>query len=231
MAVANRKVTEKVRKQRWLKYFAYIFITGAVVVSIMYDFFYWMALVITAVSFIELLKVNFLKAIVSLRHVIVSLVFFLVVASGFLLFAATFINSFVLFIYFQVLVFDGFCQITGQLFGKKQLAPKISPSKTREGLAGGWLSCIVAAMLAASWVSLSLVEAILFGLLTGLASFIGDMLASVYKRKAGVKDYSNWLPGQGGFLDRFDSFFFTASVYSLLYIANFTATFELFIRT
>jgi phosphatidate cytidylyltransferase len=142
-------------------------------------------------------------------------------AAGFILFAAAFNKSFILFIYFQVLVFDGFCQISGQLFGKHQLVPKISPAKTVEGLIGGWLCCLVAAMMASDWVPFDRQNALLFGLLTGLTCLIGDLLASWYKRKVKVKDYSNWLPGQGGFLDRFDSFLCTASVYYLLFITIF----------
>jgi phosphatidate cytidylyltransferase len=152
------------------------------------------------------------------------------IATGFMLFIDGFNYSFLLFIYFQVLVFDGFCQITGQIFGKHQLAPQISAAKTVEGLAGGWLFCLIAAMLAANWISISLPVAILYGILTGLSSFAGDMLASWYKRKVNVKDYSNWLPGQGGFLDRFDSFLMTGSVYYLLYITIFKDRFGLFVN-
>ena len=85
-------------------------------------------------------------------------------------------------------------------------------------------------MLAANWISISLPVAILYGILTGLSSFAGDMLASWYKRKVNVKDYSNWLPGQGGFLDRFDSFLMTGSVYYLLYITIFKDRFSPFVN-
>jgi phosphatidate cytidylyltransferase len=56
------------------------------------------------------------------------------------------------------------------------------------------------------------------------------MLASWYKRKTGVKDYSNWLPGQGGFLDRFDSFLVTGSVYFILYSLIFKHALTPFIK-
>jgi phosphatidate cytidylyltransferase len=230
MAIANRKAGRAVRKQRWVKYFTYILFTGTVVAGILYDFFYWAAWFIAGASLLELLKVNFSKPAKPLLQITVSLLLFLITAAGFILFSYTFHNSFLLFIYFQVLVFDGFCQITGQLFGKHQLVPKVSPAKTREGLAGGWLFCIAAAIMAAGWVSLSLSRAIFFGLLTGLTCFIGDLLASYYKRKVQVKDYSNWLPGQGGFLDRFDSFLCTAAVYYFLYIIIFRDNFDFLIK-
>jgi phosphatidate cytidylyltransferase len=218
MAVANRKVENTVRQQRWLKYFTYILFTGLVVAAIFYNFFYAVAFFIVLAAVLELLIVNFSKPAKPVSHISFSLLILFISATGFIFFAKAFHYSFLLFIYFQVLVFDGFCQITGQLFGKTQLVPAISPAKTAEGLAGGWIFCIGAAMMAANWVSLQLYIAALYGLLTGLTCLIGDLLASYYKRKVGIKDYSNWLPGQGGFLDRFDSFIVTAAVYFLLYI-------------
>jgi len=229
MAVANRKAAKLVRKQRWLKYFTYILFTGIVVTGIFYNFFYWLAWLIAVASIFELLRVNFSKPTKPFLQIMISLILFLMIATGFILFAYFFRNSFLLFIYFQILVFDGFCQISGQLFGRHQLVPKISPAKTVEGLVGGWVCCMIAAIMASTWVTLDLFSAFLFGMLTGFTCFSGDLLASWYKRKIEVKDYSNWLPGQGGFLDRFDSFLFTAAIYYLLYITIFNGRFDLFI--
>jgi phosphatidate cytidylyltransferase len=232
MAVANRKAEPIIRRQRWIKYFMYIIITGAVIISIFFHIFYVLAGLIVLASFIELFKVN-KPAHVKRSTVLLSFLFFLPVAVAFILFAATFNEPFLLFIYLQVLVFDGFCQISGQLFGRHPLAPSISPSKTWEGLAGGWLFCIIAALLAAGWLKTGFVTiyfGLLFGILTGLISFWGDLLASYYKRKVMVKDYSNWLPGQGGFLDRFDSFLLTGAVYYILYVTVFKEGFSEFIK-
>ncbi len=215
MALGSRKTTSAVRRQRWLKYFTYILFTGIVVLSIFYHFFPWVALAISPASLAELIKVNY-KMKPGMWYTIASTFILLTVAGGFVFYAYTFGPSFFLFIYMQVMVFDGFCQITGQIFGRHLLAPSISPSKTVEGLAGGWLCCIGTALSAANWVHVSLSEALIFGFGTGLFCFCGDMLASWYKRIVKVKDYSNWLPGQGGFLDRFDSLLFTGAIYLLL---------------
>src|SRR4026207_1968275 len=150
MSIANKKADHKVRNQRWLKYFTYIFITGAVVLGIFYDFIFIVAIVIVGASLLELIKVNFLQNKVSLQST-VSILVFAIIVTGFILFIKNFQPSFLLFIYFQVLVFDGFCQITGQIFGKHQLAPQISAAKTVEGLFGGWIFCLIAAMLCANW--------------------------------------------------------------------------------
>ena len=210
MYIANTRVAPLVRKQRWLKYFTYILITGAVIASIFLNFFIWLSCVIVAVGFAEL---SLAGRNSGPRFVIRSFFVYAFIACGFLFFSFYFKLQSVLFIYFQVLIFDAFGQITGQLFGKKLLVRRISPTKTLEGLMGGWLFCIVSAALGATWVNLSIGPALLFGLLTGLTSFCGDLLASWFKRVRGIKDYSNWLPGQGGFLDRFDSFIFTGAVY------------------
>ena len=230
MAIANRKVNPQVRQQRWLKYFTYIIFTGTVVISIFYNFFYWLAWLISVAGLVELLRINFSKPAKPFVNLMLSLLVFMIIAGGFILFSFSFKNSFLLFIYFQVLVFDGFCQITGQLFGKHALAPSISPAKTWEGLAGGWACCMIAAMLAANWIFVPVSTALLFGLLTGATSFSGDILASWYKRKAEIKDYSNWLPGQGGFLDRFDSLLCTAAIYFFLCITIFRDGFDSFIK-
>jgi phosphatidate cytidylyltransferase len=231
MALANRKAEQVVKCQRWLKYFTYIIFTGIVVASIFYHFFWILALLIVIASVAELVKVNYQSLTMASSSLVFSFLFFLLVAAGFILFSLTFNQSFLLFIYFQVLVFDGFCQITGQLFGKHPLAPAISPSKTWEGFLGGWFFCCVAALLAANWVPFDFTTALLFGLSVGLMAFAGDMLASWYKRKVRVKDYSNWLPGQGGFLDRFDSLLITGALCYLLYITIFKNSFgELLIQ-
>jgi phosphatidate cytidylyltransferase len=230
MAVANRKVENTVRRRRWLKYFTYILFTGLVVAAIFYNFFHVVAMFVVLAAALELLIVNFSKPVKPCLQISCSFLLFFLSAAGFVYFAGTFHYPFLLFIYFQVLVFDGFCQITGQLFGKTQLAPAISPAKTVEGLAGGWIFCIGAAMMAANWVSLQLHTAAFFGLLTGLTCLTGDLLASYYKRRTGIKDYSNWLPGQGGFLDRFDSFIVTGAVYFLLYSTIFKEAFTSFTK-
>jgi len=220
MAIANKNANKDVRRQRWLKYFTYIFITGVVVLGIFYNFIQWVAITIVVAGLFELIRVNGLKRS-WLGPAFASFFLFVLISVGFILFIRTFHYTFLLFIYFQVLVFDGFCQITGQLFGRHQLVPKISAAKTVEGLLGGWIFCLLAALMCANWVNISLTEALIFGFGTGLSSFTGDMLASWYKRKVSVKDYSSWLPGQGGFLDRFDSFLMTGTFYFLLHLLIF----------
>ena len=100
---------------------------------------------------------------------------------------------------------------TGMLLGKHKLCPKISPKKTIEGSIGGILgSVILCAAFSAIFVPQLLVHSIIIGVLGGIISQFGDLTASIFKRKMGIKDYGNLIPGHGGILDRFDSVLFTA---------------------
>lgn len=101
---------------------------------------------------------------------------------------------------------------TGRAIGKHKLIPWLSPGKTWEGLAGGLvLAAIIAvatnatATAAAPEHAVSVTQAALLGLTLGLVGQAGDLVASVFKRDAGVKDYAKTLPGFGGVLDVIDS--------------------------
>lgn len=118
-----------------------------------------------------------------------------------LLFAFTWIN-------------DTFAYLTGMLLGKHPLCPKISPKKTIEGFAGGCIFTIVCAAVIA-YVYMEGMELHIVGLavLIVIASTLGDMVESRFKRWVGVKDSGKMLPGHGGFLDRFDSVIFSIPIF------------------
>lgn len=99
----------------------------------------------------------------------------------------------------------------GRAFGKRKLAPEISPGKSWEGFAGGVLGVVLFVLFAAIWWlppligSIGIVGVIIFALCFALVSVEGDLFESLIKRKAGVKDSGALLPGHGGVLDRIDS--------------------------
>ncbi len=106
---------------------------------------------------------------------------------------------------------DIMAYFSGYLFGKHKLCPKISPKKTIEGSIGGTLGSIaLCAGFGALLVPDLMIHCAIIGLLGGIVSQFGDLTASVFKRKMGIKDYGNLIPGHGGILDRFDSVLFTA---------------------
>jgi len=91
----------------------------------------------------------------------------------------------------------------GRTFGKRKLAPTISPNKTVEGLFGG---IVAATLLGGAWVLATGLGTPLLALapLLAVAAQGGDLFESGMKRRAGVKDSGTWLPGHGGALDRLD---------------------------
>ncbi|HSH49887.1 MAG TPA: phosphatidate cytidylyltransferase [Halomonas sp.] len=111
----------------------------------------------------------------------------------------------------------------GRRFGKRKLAPRVSPGKTWEGVAGG---VAVTALLAggyAAWLGLGVVGGLLLLAVTVtvvLASVLGDLLESMLKRYRGIKDSSQLLPGHGGVLDRIDSLTAAAPLFALFKVLS-----------
>lgn len=190
-------------KERWKKYIVYFVIVFAMLAIIDAGLFRFAALAIVAAGAYEIIRIGRKHY----KTMMVAIVVYVLIASLFVSYASHQILFSATMLYVVVLTFDGFCQIFGQLFGKTKLAPKVSPGKTIEGLVGGLLVAVTTA--AVIWNS------VLFGILICIAALIGDLLASYYKRKCGVKDYSNLIPGHGGVLDRFDSLIFAGACSSL----------------
>ena len=112
----------------------------------------------------------------------------------------------------------------GKSFGKRALSP-ISPSKTLEGLIGGIICSISIATLFGfllNWHHPFLIG-ILYGTLVSLMALVGDLIESMMKRDAKIKDSGTFLPGHGGILDRIDSYIFTPSVifYIIIILKHF----------
>ena len=107
---------------------------------------------------------------------------------------------------------------SGRAFGKKKLAPHISPGKTLAGLYGGLIAAPLIALLAAKLMPIEAIEPIrlvLLSVVTALVSVGGDLMISLHKRTSGHKDSGNLLPGHGGILDRIDSLLAAAPFFAL----------------
>jgi len=107
---------------------------------------------------------------------------------------------------------------TGKAFGRKKLAPQISPGKTVEGLMGGLVIAPPVALLAAWLMPVTEIDPIQLILLssgTALISVGGDLMISMHKRTSGLKDSGRLLPGHGGILDRLDSLLAAAPFFAL----------------
>jgi len=109
--------------------------------------------------------------------------------------------------------------LAGRRWGRRKLAPAISPGKTVEGLAGGLLGVVIVAALGGilAWHpgTLHLLVWLSLSLTAGLFAVLGDLAESRVKRDAGVKDSGSLLPGHGGVLDRIDSLTAAAPVFAL----------------
>ncbi|MCX5801165.1 MAG: phosphatidate cytidylyltransferase [Candidatus Eisenbacteria bacterium] len=119
---------------------------------------------------------------------------------------------------------DTAAYLAGRFFGKTKLMPRISPNKSLEGSAGALIASPFVAWVAKVTFApfLTTVDVVALGLICGVASQLGDLVESMIKREASVKDASSVIPGHGGLLDRFDSLLFAApAVYYYLAIAVF----------
>jgi phosphatidate cytidylyltransferase len=111
-----------------------------------------------------------------------------------------------------VISMDVFGYIGGNLVGKNKIAPKISNGKTVEGTFIGLFFTVIISCCFIGILSFNYITAIILGIVLGLLAFLGDLLVSLFKRKVGIKDSGNIIPGHGGLLDRFDSYILVFSL-------------------
>lgn len=117
-------------------------------------------------------------------------------------------------IFASIWICDSAAFFGGTALGKHKLFLRVSPKKSWEGAIFGFVFAILAMILANNLVLdfLSLKDAIIIGIIIGTFGQIGDLVESLLKRDAGVKDSSNLIPGHGGIFDRFDSLLFSSPI-------------------
>lgn len=128
----------------------------------------------------------------------------------------------ILGIFLSVWANDVFAYLVGSKLGKHKLAPKTSPAKSWEGFFAGLLASMLMwlAMSFIPGVNMSIVQALVFGLICGLMGVLGDLAESRIKRNSGFKDSGTIMPGHGGLLDRCDSLFLAAVTSAILLIVG-----------
>ncbi|MCL6271991.1 phosphatidate cytidylyltransferase [Sansalvadorimonas sp. 2012CJ34-2] len=130
-------------------------------------------------------------------------------------------NELILYVFVLVWGADVGAYFSGRAFGRRKLAPHLSPGKTWEGVFGG-LFLITLVALGVGWYR----ELALFHMLAllavtwivGMVSVLGDLLESMFKRERGIKDSSQLLPGHGGVMDRIDSLTAAVPVFSVFWL-------------
>ncbi len=124
----------------------------------------------------------------------------------------------VLLVFVGIWTSDTLAYLAGVALGRHKLFPEVSPQKTVEGSVAGLLGSLLIGWIGSQKLGfLSLAQGLTIGIIIGIVGQVGDLVESLMKRDAQVKDSSTLIPGHGGILDRFDSYFFVfPSVY--LYI-------------
>ncbi|WP_297087497.1 phosphatidate cytidylyltransferase [uncultured Draconibacterium sp.] len=202
----NRKKDKAAARKSWTKFITYFLIIHLLFFSITINIkaFQVLVAVIVVVGAVEMIRLYKMAAFKQTGFVAFAVFIYAALSSGLWFFSRMDVNL-VLYTFLVLSIFDAFSQISGQLWGKQKIAPKISPNKTVGGSVGGGIFALASGFLLRSLYTNEwyLVAGLTLGII--LFAFLGDIAASFYKRKFGVKDYSSLIPGHGGFLDRFDS--------------------------
>lgn len=201
----------------WTAAFAYAFFYAAPTAT---TFWFAISVLVWLLRFVPSLKLG-LPPLGTSANTTLSLIYAIAVVGCFAAIVTLFSYSakYLLSVMAIVWIADVFAYISGKAFGKRKLAPSISPGKTWEGAIGGCIAVLVLATVAAlsgnamfagtfaAHVHASLGWTGMFAVLVLIvaASVVGDLFESQLKRRAGMKDSSKLLPGHGGVLDRIDA--------------------------
>lgn len=115
--------------------------------------------------------------------------------------------KYIFLLYVSVWLADSMAYYIGKYLGRNKLYPSVSPNKTIEGALGSVIGGIVGALLIRNMLDIpdmTTTGAVMTGAVLGIATLIGDLIESMFKRDAGVKDSSSLIPGHGGLLDKLD---------------------------
>ena len=170
------------------------------------------------------------SAIINIGTTLLGVLYFGILASTILLLREHFSRENILYaeggyliisILVSIWVCDSAAFFLGSAFGKHKLFPRVSPNKSWEGAIAGFVFAIIAMIVAKFYFIdfLTIFDAIVIGVIVGTIGQMGDLVESLIKRDAGVKDSSALIPGHGGIFDRFDSLLLTApAVYLYLHL-------------
>jgi len=211
------------------------FITIALVITNFYfnyiDFFILVICVSVLILVVELFR-NKESAILNVGTTFFGIFYFGLFSSSILLIREFFSNSEMLYteggyliisIMVSIWICDSAAFFLGTAFGKHKLFPRVSPNKSWEGAIAGFVFAIITMIAARATMIdlLTITDSIIIGIIVGIIGQVGDLVESLIKRDAGVKDSSAIIPGHGGIFDRFDSLLLAApAVYIYLYFFN-----------
>jgi phosphatidate cytidylyltransferase len=218
VGIANINMDGEVIRRRWTKYYSYIFTTLVVIISIFTKLVSILTILIILAGYFEIIRAVLKYKNRNFQILITSLAGYTLIAAGFLFFSFIFAPYFLFSIYLQVLMFDIFSQVAGTWLGRRAIGPAMDRAKTVEGVTGGFIFCVITALIVSGMLNAGFTVSLFIGVLTATTAVTGDMLANWFKRRMSIRQYSKLLPGQGGFLDRFDGYMVTGLVYYCLAI-------------
>jgi len=169
------------------------------------------------ISFVSILFAKKNEVISHLGKIFLTIIyivvpFTLMVQIPFLNATFDYVNSIILGVFILIWTNDTFAFLVGKNLGKHKLLERISPNKTIEGFIGGMIFTFGVSIILANQFGqiLSIIQWVVIAGIVSIFGVLGDLIESMFKRQAGVKDSSNLIPGHGGFLDRLDSAIFSA---------------------
>ncbi len=183
------------------------------------DFYALLLVIVLILSIVELFR-NKGSAIINLGSILIGVLYIGLFASALVsireFYQAEYVRGglIIVAILFSIWICDSAAFFGGTAFGKHKMFPRVSPKKSREGAVFGLLFA-VATMISSKAIFLDFIswkDAIIIGIIIGIVGQLGDLIESLFKRDAGLKDSSDFIPGHGGVFDRFDSLLYVAPV-------------------
>lgn len=207
-------------KAKWTKFWVYIVIITLVSSVLYYNNFFIKIIFLTLLSFRSVYELWLIRNSLANKFVLLIPILIIIVSSLEILYLDKNVS---LWIYATLFIFDGFSQIGGQLVKSPKITPTISNGKTLAGLIIG--SSIALLAYLQLFIKNNVHSDIFFNslcfILIIVGCFFGDLGASFIKRKVGIKDFNIILPGHGGVLDRFDSFYGCYFMYFIFQVVQF----------
>jgi phosphatidate cytidylyltransferase len=173
--------------------------------------------ILTGTALVTLTSTLFLKrpkeAIVDIAVTLLGMIYIGWFFSYFLFIRAlTEHGAYLLFLMATIWALDIVAYLVGIKFGRHRLFPSVSPMKSVEGAVAGFTVGLIAAGVFGHYAGFDMTHSLVLGAIIGVVAQLSDLVESLIKRDAGVKDSSQLIPGHGGVLDRVDSFILTAPV-------------------
>ena len=215
--IINQKRDHQTASKSWMKYLVYFVLICFLYVILYYfsTYFKFVCLWIILVGFFEIIRLE--GKSLQPRKLFIAGTLIIYSALSWLFYSFSLLERPILIItFFTVSAFDAFSQTIGQMFGKSKISPRISPDKTVAGSIGGILLAVLTAVIIGNVIAMPIETSLFGGIFISLSAFIGDLTASAIKRQYQVKDFSQLIPGHGGYLDRFDSLIFAGAMVFLL---------------